>query len=244
MSGDAGEGVHEALASPTRRKIVALMQARDRTGPHAGSSVWDAHELAAATGLHVTTVRFHLEVLRRAGLVVSRRQERHTSGRPRIGFRLAVSPSDGSDRPYRMLADLLAAGLGEDAADRSRRAERLGREWATALLSPERPASSTAAESPPESPVEPVATLVSRIFADLGFAPSHDVEPGYDIFELHACPFIDVAAAHPDVVCGMHRGLLRGLVDSAGGQGRATGVQSFVEPGLCVAHVTSGLPTG
>lgn len=241
MSGQAGDGVHEALASPTRRKIIALMQAHDHADAHGDSPVWDAHELAGATGLHVTTVRFHLDVLRRAGLVVSHRQARHTSGRPRLGFRLAGTTPERDDRPYRMLAGLLAAGLADDSAGRFRRAERLGRNWADDLLGHE-PAAGRPVEP---APTESLPAVVTRIFADLGFAPSHDVEPEYDIFELHACPFAEVAAAHPDVVCGMHRGLLRGLVDGLGGRERASGIQSFIEPGLCVAHVrSSGLPTG
>jgi predicted ArsR family transcriptional regulator len=50
-----------ALAVPTRRRLLDLVGQAP-----AGSTV---SELTAATGLHPNTVRLHLEVLARAGLV-------------------------------------------------------------------------------------------------------------------------------------------------------------------------------
>ena len=31
------------------------------------------------------------------------------------------------------------------------------------------------------------------------------------------CPFRDLAEAHPDLVCSLHRGLVEGLVEGCGG---------------------------
>ena len=51
--------VHEALSVPVRARLLDLLEER---GPR------DAHQLAADLQLHVTTVRFHLDVLAAAGL--------------------------------------------------------------------------------------------------------------------------------------------------------------------------------
>ena len=51
--------VHAALASPVRQQLLDLLRV--------SGTPTDAHQLAQNIGLHVTTVRFHLEVLRRAG---------------------------------------------------------------------------------------------------------------------------------------------------------------------------------
>jgi hypothetical protein len=33
------------------------------------------------------------------------------------------------------------------------------------------------------------------------------------------CPYAELAAAHPEVVCHLHRGLVEGFVESIGGAG-------------------------
>ena len=64
----------DVLTSPTRRAILELLrEAPDGLG---------ASEAAAPLGLHVTTVRFHLERMVAAG-VVGTAQRRGSVGRPR-----------------------------------------------------------------------------------------------------------------------------------------------------------------
>src|SRR2546423_8994937 len=71
VSDDVTYGV---LAVPSRRRLLeALRGANDPL---------DLVALATASGLHPNTVRFHLDVLARAGLVQERRQRRATRGRP------------------------------------------------------------------------------------------------------------------------------------------------------------------
>ncbi|WP_407068222.1 ArsR family transcriptional regulator, partial [Lapillicoccus sp.] len=59
-------GVHTALASSTRRRLLELLRGAD--------TARDVHELGEAVGLHPSTVRFLLETLRQAGLVARREQ--------------------------------------------------------------------------------------------------------------------------------------------------------------------------
>jgi predicted ArsR family transcriptional regulator len=127
------------------------------------------------------------------------------------------------------LAALLAAGLADTPQRRSARAERIGEEWAHELLS------STALD---DAPVEDVAVQVSGLFERLGFAPElgHS-EHGRQI-ALHACPFRLVARKHPEVICSVHLGLLRGSLARLGPT-VAPRLLPFVEPELCVVHLGS-----
>ncbi len=55
---------------------------------------------------------------------------------------------------------------------------------------------------------------------------------------LHACPFRAVAREHPDVVCAIHLGLLRGSLERLGAR-VSSRLRPFVEPDLCVAEITT-----
>ena len=85
----------------------------------------DAVELASRIGLHVTTVRFHLDALCDEGAIERTRIYRDGVGRPRTGYRAVEERLD-----YRILAEILAMELGETAETRARRAQRAGRKWA------------------------------------------------------------------------------------------------------------------
>ena len=79
---DAVARVGQALSSGTRLKMLELLAQRERP----------VLELATVAGLNVTTASAHLQGLRNAGLVVSRREGR------RILYRLA---GDGRRCPRR-----------------------------------------------------------------------------------------------------------------------------------------------
>jgi predicted ArsR family transcriptional regulator len=63
-----------------------------------------------------------------------------------------------------------------------------------------------------------VAALSSAL-ADLGFDPATgDGGTAVTIAFTH-CPFRELAEAHPEVVCHLHRGLIEGFVEQLGGAG-------------------------
>lgn len=209
---------HTALAVASRAQLLALLRASDRP--------LTVHELAEASGLHVNTVRFHLDVLEDAGLV------RHTSaptggrGRPRMVY-AAVAERPSSS--YEFLAGALAEHWAGDPAERVKRAEQAGYDMALP----------SAADRPwgPLSFSDAVAE-VTTLFATMGFQP--DVVPiggGGAQIRLHHCPFRAVAADYPEVVCSMHLGMLRRTLVDTGGAASATRLDPFVEPELCVATI-------
>lgn len=223
----ASGDLHSALASATRRRLLELLRL--------AGSPRDAHDLANAVGLHVTTVRFHLDVLRRAGLVTRGADPPQGAGRPRTTYRLTDNPphEDGGTA-YEGLAALLAAHLENTPEQRAARAEQVGLAWAEQLAPP--------AESHPglgTPSLDHAADEVSALFVEVGFDPEVTAsEPQERRILLHACPFRALAREHPEVVCSIHLGMLRGTLSRLG-SAAASRLVPFVEPELCVAYLSS-----
>ena len=219
--------IHRALASPVRQQILAVLRGKDPQGVHA---------LAQHLGLHANTVRAHLTVLEKAGLVVSRPQGRDRPGRPRLTYH-ATDDADmrDTDEPrgdgYRFLAGILASYLTATAADPSDAAEEAGAGWGRYLV--DRPGPFQRIE--PRAAVERIVALLDQ----LGFAPElDDGDPATPRVLLRRCPFLDVAREHQQVVCGIHLGLMRGALDELGVDVQVRDLLPFVEPGLCVSHLS------
>jgi predicted ArsR family transcriptional regulator len=210
----------DPTTSKPRRRLLKLLRRSD--------TPLDVYQLADTIGLHITTVRFHLDVLARAGRVTVQKTPRTTPGRPRTVYaaRAEEAPPDG----YRPLAALLAANLGPTSHIRRRRAEKAGRDWATSLIL----ASSTT--SPDET-----AHRIVDLFAEMNFDPEL-ADPAPDTGEreirLRACPYRDVAREHPDVVCAIHLGLLQGILTQLGNPSTTVRLVPFVKPHLCLAYLT------
>jgi predicted ArsR family transcriptional regulator len=121
---------------------------------------------ATATGRHVTTVRFHLDLLIEAGLVTAGPQEPHGRGRPRTVYAAAFHDGGAPGGSCQELADLLAAHFDTTPARRGRRAERAGAAWAARRLS----LASGATPSPASSSAE-ARRRITGMFAEMGFDP-------------------------------------------------------------------------
>lgn len=144
-------------------------------------------ELASALSLHPNGVRVHLERLQEAGLL-SRERVRHGRGRPRDMWALASDARPGGSPPsaYADLGCWLARTIDTplEAVEASGRA--IGRELAT-------------------GDAELFAALVS-----LGFQPARE---GAVTYRLRNCPYREAVRENRDVVCTLHRGITRGLLD-------------------------------
>ncbi|MBV9321924.1 MAG: winged helix-turn-helix transcriptional regulator [Mycobacterium sp.] len=219
---------------PNRQHERVLQLVREHDG------AVDATELAARMGLHLTTVRFHLDRLCDEGVVARTRLAPTGVGRPRTGY---VAVRDRLD--YQSLAEILALELGDNTEQRRRRAERAGRRWAERIAAG--PTPETLAAQPSDSLNHQAATT-AEVFRRMGFGPElgPPSEPAganrQRTIRLHACPVRDLARAHPEVGCAMHLGLLEGLlahdpVRRAGSPALHAQLEPFVEPDLCIAKV-------
>ena len=215
---------HRALADPSRARILAEL---------AGEGPLDARQLAERVGLHVNTIRVHLNALAEAGLVSSETLPPRGRGRPRIAYRATAEVGDEAGRRYRLLAEILttlAARFGRKAGDQL---VEIGESWGRYMV-----------ESPP--PFESLTDdeAVGRLLAlldDVGFRSELETGRRRRI-RMRPCPFLELARAHRDIICPIHLGLMRGALSESGATTRVTRLEPFVQPDLCVAHLAQGRP--
>lgn len=183
--------------------------------------------IAETLGLHPNTVRPHLERMRDVGLLEVRPAPPGGVGRPQHLYSLASdAPSLGLEPPVfpllaRMLLDMsVAGGLGGAEALAAGRAQ--GRELAASVAGGhERSA----------------ADVVDEVSARLGFDPARVDEEGCCTIAFANCPFADLAAENPELVCSLHRGLVEGTVAAVGGA-EVTDFHDRVHRQPCLTQVT------
>jgi predicted ArsR family transcriptional regulator len=181
-----------ALAQPTRARLFALLGELRRP---AGTE-----ELAKRLDLHPNGVRLHLERLEEEGLVL-RERERLARGRPRDAWSISPDAQPGGDPPTayadlgRWLVRAIAAG-----ATRVRDVEATGRQIGREL----------APQSGGGSPEQ----RIHGVLVAMGFQPRRRLDPaGTLTYCLDNCPYRTAVHERRQVVCGLHRGLTRGLLD-------------------------------
>ncbi|HEX6460378.1 MAG TPA: helix-turn-helix domain-containing protein [Thermoleophilaceae bacterium] len=181
----------EVLAQPTRARLFALLTDLKRP---AGTV-----ELAEQLGLHPNGVRLHLERMREAGLV-ERSRPRQAVGRPRDAWTIAAGARPGGRAPsaYADLGRWLARAIAPGPR-RLRDIEATGREIGRELA-PARGGS--------------LRETLETTLASLGFQPHmQPAANGGVTFCLGNCPYRDAVRENQEVVCTLHRGLTRGLLD-------------------------------
>jgi predicted ArsR family transcriptional regulator len=249
------------LASPVRRAIAEALADPDilaepggpagREGPPRAALT--AAQLASRVGLHVTTVRFHLDQLVAAGVVEASFVRTGAAGRPRKVYALDRRAGRGAagGESLRLLTALLtrafaAAGSGAEVTP-----EQAGAEWAAEhVVVPARPAgpgeprAGDAAHRAPDPAATPGEWLakVGRmldVLREWGYSPELSTSEGGSVarVDLDHCPFRDLARENPAVICGIHTGLIAGTMAALGEDETEVGLTPFVEPGLCVARL-------
>jgi predicted ArsR family transcriptional regulator len=160
-------------------------------------------EVAATLGLHVNTVRPHLERMRDVGILVVHVDARGGVGRPQHRYTLAAdAPSLGLEPPFFPLAARLLLSLAVEAGAGAEEATEIGREQGR--------------QDARRAQLPCVAALARRL-DELGFDPALVPTASGATIGFGYCPFRDLAESHPDLVCGLHRGLVEGFVDGVGG---------------------------
>ncbi len=183
-------------------------------------------DVAETLGLHPNTVRPHLERMREVGLLEVRADARGVVGRPQHRYFPAPdAPSLGLEPPaYPVLASLLA-----DVAAAARPGED---EVAAAGASFGR---STAHGTRRLPCVEALTAELAR----LGFDPAVATDAEGTTIAFTHCPFGEVAQAHPEVVCHLHRGMVEGFVEEHGG-GRVVRFRTLVDRDPCRVELAAG----
>lgn len=216
---DAGSPRHLGAA---RGRVLALLQ-------DAGEAMTSV-EVAGRLAMHANSARFHLEKLADEGLVGRERESRSTPGRPRLLYRAAASVPP-AHRSYRLLAEILTGALTDQLPDPATGAHDAGQAWGRALMPP-----TTAGRHPDDTEV--IDTLVASMDR-VGFDSHVVVEPQSLRVEVSHCPFLEVAEQHHEVVCSVHLGLMRGVLEQAGGSVTVERLEPLVEPSRCIAHLST-----
>ena len=225
---------HRALGDATRR---SLLEALDRT-----TEPLDARTLAKLVGLHVNTVRWHLDILVEAGIVAREATEAAGRGRPPYGYRLSTGTLIDGPEGVSFLTQVLADVIARTDPEVGSTVEQAGRVRGRALVRPRLGAKG--------ADTEEAVGVVVQLLERLGFEPRvQRVRRGRRI-AMRPCPFGELAAEHPSVVCRAHLGLMRGVLDTLRSPIEATALEPFVKPNLCLVHLelppdaSAGKPRG
>ena len=173
-------------------------------------------EIAETLDLHPNTVRPHLERMREVGLLDVTTDARGEVGRPQHRYSLAAdAPSLGLEPPTMPVLARMVLAM----------AERLGASPADAVAVGEAEGRARAAS------YDDAPSALEALVADLdrlGFDPvvtdgraedearAADPDRVTAVVAFANCPFAELARAHPDLVCSLHRGLVAGFVAHMG----------------------------
>lgn len=251
--GPAAQGAPLALLqSPVRRAIVDLLgnlpeppvESSERPG-------LTAAQIGQAVGLHVTTARFHLDQLEAHRLVESWFRAGGV-GRPRKVYglpRRPLSPASAahSTEALRALSSLLTSSWQQTEDGEPLTPEQAGRRWALREAGGEAGGEEGGQETPRPPQARTPGAWLGKVGATVdllrqwGYLPDLRTEDGGRTAELTLvdCPFLSLAAEQPDVVCAIHRGLLRGALEAAGELDAEVSLEPMVAPRTCLARLTT-----
>lgn len=206
-----------------RRAVMRLLRASSDPMSIAG--------IADVLGVHPNTVRFHLDSLVADGQVERVELDRKGPGRPPLMFSAVRQMDRGGTRHYRLLAEILAVAFAAEP-DPAPKALAAGRAWGQKL-----DAGLNRLPDGVDNADDAIALLVD-VLDDLGFAPERRVSNGEQQVGLRHCPFLELAENSSSVVCPVHLGLMQGAMESWRAPVSVDRLDPFVEPDLCLAHLT------
>ena len=210
--------VFKALGDNTRYAIY-LELARS-TSPLATG------DIAESLGLHANTVRSHLERMRELKLLELHVDSSGVVGRPQHRYALAAdAPSLGLEPAvYPMLARMLLTMAGD---------ARIGLSEA---IDAGRAQGAHDARRSGAAAGDCVGALSDHLQM-LGFDPESVAEDDATTIAFTHCPFADLAASNPELVCGLHRGIVEGFVSETGGCW-VTAFRSLVDAEPCQVELS------
>ncbi|HYN29753.1 MAG TPA: hypothetical protein VES95_07785 [Dermatophilaceae bacterium] len=145
-----------------------------------------------------------------------------------------ASPQNGMSAALQILGTLLTKAVADQGATLGATPEQAGAAWAQQHISVR------VDDTPAGTPGQWLAKLdtLLDVLRDWGYSPElRGTEDGKSAeVRLHGCPFDTLAAENPDVVCGVHLGLLSGALAVLGEPGTRVSLDPFIAPRLCRAR--------
>lgn len=226
------------LDSAARRRII------DELSTEPGRAL-TAAEFATILGLHTSTARFHLNRLVAAGVLMAR-QERRGVGRPRKMYLLAPPKREDSEqsdnRPMGLLTELLAKMVRPEPGQAPMTPEEAGQLWAREHLpAPDDP-------DPARTPGEWISKIggLTDVLNYWGYTSTISTNGAGEHAEIRIthCPIRELARENTAVVCGIHRGLIRGTMQQLGEGRTDVELLPFADGDVCIAHLRNHQPPG
>ena len=214
----AAELFPEALQLSTKqREVLDLLQ----TFPGGARS----SDLAEELGMHVNTVRGHLDELIARGAVRTTTAPAQGCGRPSLIFQVRVPDNRAIAREYVSLVEVLAEMVVGDetpSPEALDKAREIGRGWARRMAD-----SGAEVDNVPDA----LELLTARL-RELGFDPALLAVDDSDSVDIHlqACPFVTDQGRPSLFVCAMHEGFLQ---ESVGPAPVKLNLRPFYPAGTC-----------
>ena len=179
--------------------------------------------LSQATSLHVNTLREHLDALESGGRVRRHRAAPSGRGRPAWLYEATRDTAAAAAAEYAGLAAALASAIHRHSPDPRAEAIDAGAAWGRDLA--------RLKGAPSQRRASSARHHVVSLLADLGFAPEPN-DPATSVRLTH-CPLLEAAHRYPDVVCGVHLGIVQGALETWDADSADTELLPFSEPGAC-----------
>ena len=174
-------------------------------------------DIADTLGLHANTVRPHLERMRDVGLVEVEVGGRGDVGRPQHRYSIAAdAPSLGLEPPTVPVLARMVLSMADRLGARPDDAEAVGREEGHRRARPYDSAPSTLEALVADLDKLGFDPLVTDAADDDGSGTAVGLDDSAAVIAFANCPFADLAEQHPDLVCGLHRGLVAGFAAEMG----------------------------
>jgi len=203
----------------TSARIIAILRSAD--GP------MDVSQISGRLGLHPTGVRRMLQQMEGQGLV-SGKVARTRVGRPPIHWSATAQAVAEADLPHsgwtmaRSLAKAIPA-TPERLSEVEQAGEEIGRELVDQI------------GSVSESEEDPVGSAL----AAMGFAPERDDDGNLTRYRLQACPYAEAVRESPQVVCTLHKGVVKGVLERLRPGSRLSAFEpNPVEAAGCLVEIT------
>ncbi|MEX2660136.1 MAG: helix-turn-helix domain-containing protein [Acidimicrobiales bacterium] len=172
-------------------------------------------DVAESLDLHPNTVRPHLERMRDVGLLVVETEGRGGVGRPQHRYSVAPdAPSLGLEPPAMPLMAGMLVGVAAASGAAAEEAAAIGRRQGRAAAAELVAATGGAGDGiDAEVCLEALVADLTR----LGFDPAAVADADGTTVAFTHCPYADLASAHPEIICHLHRGMVEGFLEAAGG---------------------------
>lgn len=211
--------------SKARGKILELLS----DGPCTVSS------LALRTGQHENTIREHLDALVDEDLAVKYHVNEHARGRPAWLYRTLDKAGIGE---YAGLASALAGAIVRGSSNPAHEAMAAGIAWAPELIRNSKVISDPHLNRANKKNAVAMRRNVVWLLEKLDFTP----KPNADVIriKLTRCPLLEAARQHPNVICNVHLGIVRGALKEFGAEPKSIDkvvLEPFSEPGACLLRM-------